>query len=607
MNYQGKIIALTVKKQGESEEIYVPSHPSAPLPKHPIIFMDDFIPKSYEKTRDLLKELHRESEGMIPCLPRMKIIENGSIVGILTDTNQFIQVEPIFKIPDNLIAIEEKNYMLTEKDIQTSTKGDETRIEVIRNINLENDFYSVFRTTLKSIIISKNQFRNAVIRIIGTRAKKYKDRLKEMVRLFKTLLSDAVVFSDKTDFYDDFAKTPYVCDGQKTAAFRDGCVLTVSDKNLAVPNMRNSEHYFYRVADETMRYGKIQQFMISPKQFLNIANTDYKINKDEFIILENFLLARDYFKNMEPYKLNEYIKNIPFGVAQPDPTIAQKYSNSVSLEEQRAFGMSDAVSSCKKELIPVGGERANNNYWHNVVFKKSTKEIVFKATPECSFGILYYILQDFKKRTITSAEIRRMIWEGYRGLWENTKYRKVIVYIMKLQGKGGFANTLDNTMMSETTMPVDYFVTVIDIWIIAQKFGIPIILFSSYVSIKQIGIISMEPGTEISAGVPEPTIDPKPHRMKNSWIVMGRTPKGTSDKFYFVRSPTTANVKTTKETNVVSENSMVYGSFLIDDLGTTSKDNHLGTRLRDALTGGKDYGARARKIEEFFDDISFVK
>jgi hypothetical protein len=162
-------------------------------------------------------------------------------------------------------------------------------------------------------------------------------------------------------------------------------------------------------------------------------------------------------------------------------------------------------------------------------------------------------------------------------------------------------------MMTETTMPVDYFVTVIDIWIIAQKFSIPIILFSSSVSIKQIGIISMEPGTEISAGVPEPTIDPKPHRMKNSWIIMGRTTKGTSDKFYFVRSPTTANVKTTKDTNVVSENSMVYGSFLIDDLGTTSRDNHLGTRLRDALTGGKDYGARARKIEEFFDDISFVK
>lgn len=607
MNYQGKIIALTVKKQGEPEEIYVPSHPSAPLPKHPIIFMDDFIPKSYEKTRDLLKELHRESAGMIPCLPRMKIIENGSIVGILTDTNQFIQVEPIFKIQDNLIAIEDKNYMLSEKDIQTSTKGDETRIEVIRNINLENDFYSVFRTTLKSIIISKNQFRNAVIRIIGTRTKKYKDRLREMVRLFKTLMSDSVVFSDKTDFYDDFVKTPYVCDGQKTAVFKDGCVLTVSDRNLAVPNMRNSEHYYYRVADETMRYGKIQQFMISPKQFLNIANTDYNINKDEFIILENFLLARDYFKNMEPYKLNAYIQNIPFGVAQPDPAIAQKYSNSVSLEEQRAFGMSDAVSSCKKELIPVGGERANNNYWHNVVFKKSTKEIVFKATPECSFGILYYILQDFKKQTFTSAEIRRMIWEGYRGLWENVKYRKVLVYIMKLQGKGGFASALENIMMTETTMPVDYFVTVIDIWIIAQKFSIPIILFSSSVSIKQIGIISMEPGTEISAGVPEPTIDPKPHRMKNSWIIMGRTTKGTSDKFYFVRSPTTANVKTTKDTNVVSENSMVYGSFLIDDLGTTSRDNHLGTRLRDALTGGKDYGARARKIEEFFDDISFVK
>jgi hypothetical protein len=596
MNYQGKIIGLTVKKTGESEEIYVPTHPSAPLPKHPIIFVDDFVPTSYEKTRDMLKELNRDSTGMIPCLPRMKIIEDGTIVGILTETNQFIQVVPILKTQmdaDNLIPIEEKNYMLindNEKDIQTSIKGDEKRIEFVRNISLENDFYSVFRTTLKSIIVSNNLFRNTVIQIIGARTKPYKERIRELIRLFKRLTDNIVVFSDKTDFYNDFAKTPYVCeDGQKTAVFKDKCVLTVSDKNLVIPNMINSDHYYYRVADETLRYGKIQQFMISPKQFLNIANADYTINKDEFIILEQFLLARDYFKNIEPYKLNNYIQNIPFGVAQPDPEYSQKYLNAVSLEEQRAFGMSDNVSECKKDLTPIGGERNNSNYWHNFVFKKSTKEIVFKSTPECSFGILYYILQGFFKRAFAAPEILKMIWKGYRELWNKEKYRKHILYILKLQGKLKFVESWDKIMDSATSMPVDYFISALDIWILAQQYKIPVVLFSSSTSIKQMGIPTMQSGTKLS--------DPKPHRMNNSWIVLGKSDKGAiDDKYYFVRSPTTKN------TDVIIENSMIYGSFAIDDLGT-KRENHFGIRLRDAINGGKDYGVRARKIEDFFDDI----
>ena len=597
MNYQGKIIALMVKKMGEPEEIYVPTHPSAPLPKHPIIFLDDFVPATYEKTRDLLKEMNRELAGMIPCLPRMKIIESGTIVGILTETNQFIQVKPIPKAlmdADNLIPIEEKNYMLindNEKDIQTSIEGDEKRIDFVKNISLENDFFSVFRTTLKSMIVSNTVFRNAVIKIIGERVKPYNERLRELIRLFKRITDKTVVFSDETDFHKDFAKTPYVCeDGKKNAVFKDNCVLTVADTNLVIENMLNSDHYYYRVADETLRYGKIQQFMISPKQFLNIANNDYTINKDEFIILEQFLLARDYFKNIEPYKLNQYVQNIPFGVAQPDPEISQKYSNSVSLEEQRAFGMSDNVSECKKELVAIGGERNNSNYWHNLVFKKSTKEIVFKATRECSFGILYYILQDFKpKRIFTEPEILKMVWEGYRELWNNEKYRKHVSYILKLQGKAQFADSWNRIMGLETTMPPDYFISALDIWVLAQYHKIPIVLFSSSTSIKQMGIPTMQSGTKLA--------DPNPHRMNNSWIVLGKSDKGAADdKYYFVRSPTTKN------TDSVIENSMIYGSFTIDDLGN-KRENHFGVRLRDAINGGKDYGVRARKIEDFLADI----
>jgi hypothetical protein len=68
-------------------------------------------------------------------------------------------------------------------------------------------------------------------------------------------------------------------------------------------------------------------------------------------------------------------------------------------------------------------------------------------------------------------------------------------------------------------------------------------------------------------------------------------------------SPSTEK-KVGNEKNIVSEISMIYGSFIIDDLGKTSQSNDLGPKIRDALNGGQDYGARARPISAFFDEIT---
>ncbi len=624
MNFQGKIIALSVKKKGLEEEMYVPSHPSAPLAAYPIIMMDEpTIWTSYIKTRNMLRDLSRASNSEIPCMPRMKIIENGLIIGILTETNQYIQVIPELKTlydqEPGIISIEDKNYILkddyvrTEKEIATSTKEDTARVKVVKSVNLENDFYSVFRTTMKTLIISNNMVRNKVIELITNRTLKYKVRIDMLIRLFKRIMQKFVEFSDDTSYevYADFIKTPYVCDGKKTAVFNDDCKLVISKKNMINPQVDNSVEYYYRMADETIRYGKIKQFMIYPKQFLNISSSEYNISPDEFVILEKFLFARNYFADMKPFLFGEHVQQMPFGVANPESQIAQVYSNSVSIEEQRAFDKIDLmenVNRCKKKVDSIAGEKNNSNYWQNVVFKKGTKLIIFKDdTVECSFGALYYILQDFYKRPISSDEIRKMIWEGYSDLWKTPNYQKIILNILKLQGKKLMVSSGDfeNAMTNSDTMPETYFITVLDMWVVAQKFNIPIILCSPSTTLKQTGIvfIEKEKETDMTSGVKNPLRDPNPHRLTNSWIVMGRTPRSTSDKFYFVMSPTKELKNDDK--NTVSEISMIYGSFNIDDLGT-NKINEIGPKIRDALNGGKDYGARARPITEFFDEVVIV-
>jgi hypothetical protein len=628
MNFQGKIIALTVKKRGVEEEIYVPSHPSSPLPTYPIIMMDEpSLWTTYPNTRKMLRDLSEASNGTIPCKTKMKIIEDGSIVGVLTETNQYIQVTPepktLYDQETGIISIEEKNYMMKnkyaqiEKEITTSIKEDSARVKAVQSVNIENDFYSVFRSTLKTLIISSNVVRNKVIEVILDRTSKYRHRLDILIRLFKRIMDGSrVEFStdDDLDRYSDFIKAPYVCrDGKRAPVFSADCKLVISKQNMINTTVDNSVEYYYRVADETLRYGKIQQFMIYPKQFLNIAGTEYKIAADEFIILEKFLFARNYFADMKPYLFGEHVQQLPFSVANPDPKIAQVYSNSVSLEEQRAFGKTDLmenVNRCKKKMDTIAGEKNYTNYWQNAVFKKGTKLIIFKDdTPECSFGAIYYILQDLYKRPVSSIEIRKMVWDGYAELWKTPKYQKIILIIFNKQGKGKMvaSGAFSDAMTNSDTMPENYFITVLDMWVIAQKFNIPIIMCSPYTTLKQTGIVFVEKEKEtaMTSSIKNPLRDPNPHRLTNSWIVMGRTPRITSDKFYFVMAPSKEITETKKDT--ISEISMIYGSFVIDDLGTTPKDNNLGPKIRDALNGGSDYGARARPITEFFDEIAIVK
>ena len=95
MNYQGKIIGLLASEEnGNGVSIFVPCFPSSKLEDIKIQFMDDDIWKDYRTTRDELIKLSEVSEKKIFSKPKMKIIEDNLIVGILTETNQFIKVEP---------------------------------------------------------------------------------------------------------------------------------------------------------------------------------------------------------------------------------------------------------------------------------------------------------------------------------------------------------------------------------------------------------------------------------------------------------------------------------------------------------------------------------
>ncbi|NBO24876.1 MAG: hypothetical protein EBU93_06565, partial [Chlamydiae bacterium] len=92
INYQSRVIGLTVNKPTGERGVFLPCFPSSVLDDLPMVSMEANVWNNYRFSRDELTEIANKLK--IPCLPRFKVIENDLIVGIITDTNQFVQIFP---------------------------------------------------------------------------------------------------------------------------------------------------------------------------------------------------------------------------------------------------------------------------------------------------------------------------------------------------------------------------------------------------------------------------------------------------------------------------------------------------------------------------------
>ena len=89
-------------------------------------------------------------------------------MGILTGANQFVQLaQPELDVyKDNLVKINDSNYLVADAKIQTSELGDTDRQRetTVNNITLESDFYKFFILDqyLGIVFPRKKTFRSSV-------------------------------------------------------------------------------------------------------------------------------------------------------------------------------------------------------------------------------------------------------------------------------------------------------------------------------------------------------------------------------------------------------------------------------------------------------------
>jgi hypothetical protein len=327
LNFQSKIV-------GFFTTIFVPCAPSSLFGKHSK--MDKFVNnmvlyRSYESTIKKLNDMYEKTKGEIKCNPIKKVVYNGIIHGIRTSNNLYIKIKPsipLTKTDDELTVEYSNDYMEADVEATTSNKSDK-ELEIVKHVQLETQYYSVFRTVVRILLNRDDNFelKANIKEIIGNTEESYEMKIKKLAELLESLTKDHVDFTDVDlkkieEVHSCFRK----CKTKKTCKHNgDICVFEIPKHNILQPDVDNDVFYFVKLADELLRVYSIYAFIMEPNRFLNYNNMKYSVNNDE-ILLVDALVNHDYFNEMELLN-NKFVDQITYDTAIPNK--AQSYVNEV--------------------------------------------------------------------------------------------------------------------------------------------------------------------------------------------------------------------------------------------------------------------------------------
>jgi hypothetical protein len=535
LNYRNKVVGLRANKESDQELLYIPCFPSAKLENIQSVFMDDpDLWMDYRKTRDRLLGVSVDTKGKVMSKPKVKIVEDGLVVGFLTETNQFVQINPPTQPidSDGIESVNHSSYAMKDgknADIVLSTdkKQEEKRVSTIRNITLETKFYNLFRTVARIQLndYTNRKIRQEIVSMIDDPSVTYHNKIGIIKKWLKELLEPHVSFQEFDENILEQIENVFLCNADGCSKSQQYCMTseqgtctTLFPKHHLLGGRDNVRVYYGRLADELLRYKRIRVFMLQPKSYLNITQSDFSIDDDELFLLES-ALNRDYFRNLVPYNTDKYIRNIEYDNAQP--SISQNYQDNLTLAEQEELvemnshqksGLNQYIIDCIKQTKPnvIGNEKPGS--WRPL-FPKETKEIVFGKSIICSFIPLIYIFQEIHSKTGVSLQnIKTSLWNGYKSLMEIPENGDKIMSILRKQGKRDMMDSVKSgkSTFEQTIFSDYYYITDLDWWVFCKVAKMPVILFSS-TSLKF-----------LLNGV--------------NWLQLGG--RGISnEKFYFVRSP----------------------------------------------------------------------
>jgi len=491
VNYQNKVIGVIVEKTRRG---FIPCYPSAINNAFDYVFMiDPSIWSEYSETIEFLFSVSKDTKDAIACKPAFKIVEDEMIVGILTQTNQFVQLSKPFSLGDardDIPVLENKNYIVDKNSdpmvsidvpVATSNDVDVERVEYIKKIKLETNFYNVFRNTIRILLNDYEQIklREKIEDEINKPYVIYSQKLEKIHEYLKELVDESIVFSDDYDYriISEVStclvnKTEEKCQAKSPlCAFTSAnkCQIILPKKNL-LTGSDNELFYFGKMSDELIRYSRIKSFILEPQSYLSFSNVNYNLNEDEIIMIQS-MLTQEYFEGLIPAILNKYVKYNSYDEAEP--TIHPVYDNSFTLEE----AMNASNGANQDECTTTSSDKIFSLIWRKK-FPKNFKEKVYSKTKYCTFNLIIDLIKERTGNTFDINSIREELYNEYSKYVPRLEGQ--ILDIMIAQGKKILCAQIKAKKLSFQNLifSESYYLTTIDYYVLANRFKIPLFFIS---------------------------------------------------------------------------------------------------------------------------------
>ena len=424
INFQSKVIGLIVKKNQRG--CFVPCFPSSISSEYSFIYITDVEWYPYKQTVEFLKKLHEITNGNVPCNPLFKVTETEHIVGILTETDQFIEISPFLFIndidaSDNLRMLNETNYLLAEENMAFNKKEDEERVEYIHRLKEEYKSYNDFRNMIRNLLhkVENNSIRLDIDNEIKKRFVLFSVKQTKIVSLIERLLTN---------------------------------------------KQNDNREYIYHLADEMIRYTRIYMYMFYPSVNLAFGDDNYIVLDNELLILQSNLLEDNYLENLIPNDENKYTTYTSYDTVEPKLT--QPYSNEVTLNQP------SINENCDIEIIPI-----TSVFWKKM-FPTNVREVRYNNNIVCGYLYIIDIIQKTRGVTFTISEIKTLLVREYDNYYSS--YGIKILDILRFQGKNIIQQVKSNiTNLSFFILSDDYYISLLDIYILFQYLKIPTFVVSN--------------------------------------------------------------------------------------------------------------------------------
>ena len=504
-NFNNKIIGLTAietSNKGNNKPVFIPCFPSyitnKLIDEYNIVYMNNpNIWTKYSTTFNFLTKLsekgkNRTNEYKIFCQPKINVFEGEYITGVITDTNQFVQVNPPIKEEELqekyiLPSMKYNNNMSNINNVDiissTSSKKDKERTDKIKMIQMETKFYNVFRNTVKILLndFVNINFKTNIMNILDNIRKTNSVKLSEINIEIEKLIDGKIEFSGDEYFYKKIDKiischnsSIEKCDENKLCVFTDDNVCSlILPKNNLLTKKSNKDIYLQRISDEIVRYTRIKHFMFDPNSYLSLGKINYNLNENELLIIQS-LITQDFFDNLDVYPKNKYVSYNSFFNAIPQKS--QAYDNTLNYDDVMKSSDNNAeLERIKENKIEEICEIKKNNIHSSHLksyFPKNYSEITYSDSVYCTFKLI----MDLINTPTTILELKQELLTEYR---KYNSYNRKIIDILITEGKEEAKKILNKELTFEDyLMSSNYYLTVFDLWLLIKKYNLSVIFLS---------------------------------------------------------------------------------------------------------------------------------